>query len=246
VAGDHVTVLRFSILVLLVELFSDRESSLMSFLLGSAYSKEKSFNDFLNNALFVFIGFDNFYMIKSIFGLYNIHISGGSGPSRFALSSVQSNLLSFLNLVGLLKPFNNKEVYESYVDLSTTRSFNALVKPKITHMANHFEKWGSPTSVAIAHNRVENEMNLFYYMSRINIYNYVSDELKQKVKDKTSLNNSLSEFLKSNEYFTKEIAIATDKIKLNNTNTAAISSSINRYKQNLEKIIIVLKNLIIE
>lgn len=63
-----------------------------------------------------------FFTLKIFFKLFNIHISGGGVATRFALSTVQSNLLNFLYLSGLYSLFDNKSVYDSFINLNYSKN----------------------------------------------------------------------------------------------------------------------------
>lgn len=99
--NDYLVFINLNIAYLIGECWVFRDGTLLSQLFGGIDAKEKSYNEYLNETLFVFEGFETFYAIKEFFKSYSIHISGGGIPSRFAASTVQFNLFSFLTLAGI-------------------------------------------------------------------------------------------------------------------------------------------------
>ena len=87
-------------------------------------NKEKDFNGYLNDTIFIFQDFD-WLNIKEIFKSVKINISKGNSSHRDILSTVEHNLSSFLFNVGVF--FDNHIIYSSFDNLKKLSKKNNVV-----------------------------------------------------------------------------------------------------------------------
>jgi hypothetical protein len=182
-----------SIITVLLDILNNPADRLFTRVFGSNNHYDYKDSSGLNKSLFVFEGFNHFFMIKAILSLFNIDISGGGIPNRICLSPVHANLMSFLFLFDLYRFFDNKDVYASFLDISTTRSIESTFYkyPKITNFIELLDNNRiNPGMSDLLSYSWKQELTIYLYILVMYILKYSREQVK-------NLNNEIDKLTSS-------------------------------------------------
>jgi hypothetical protein len=107
---DNVIIVEISIINILLDVLKSNDNKFLYKVFGNNFLSSYNEGFDLNKCLFIFEGFHHFYLIKGIFSLFNIAISGGGIVSRISPTTVQINLFNFLKLFNIYRDFDNKNI----------------------------------------------------------------------------------------------------------------------------------------
>lgn len=91
-------------------MFGIKNGDLLQTIFGHKNNQRKNFNEMMPYSIFIFEGFSSLKTIIDLFKSFDIYLSGGGIPSRGSLSTIHSNLHSYLILSGNLRQIQNRYI----------------------------------------------------------------------------------------------------------------------------------------